>query len=69
MEITTNTSITITLNGQNYSFDNPHPITDLIDQLNIMSQDILLWKQKVDESQSRIDDLQSKIKALCVTPV
>ena len=69
MEITTNTSITITINGTNYTFANPHPIEDLIDQLNNETNALALWQQRITDSQNRINDLNSKITALCVTPV
>ena len=69
MEITTNTSITITINGTNYTFANPHPIEDLIDQLNNETNALALWQQRITDSQNRINDLNSQITALCVTPV
>lgn len=69
MEITTNTSITITINGTNYTFANPHPIEDLIDQLNNETNTLTLWQQRVTDSQNRINDLNAQITALCVTPV
>ena len=69
MEITTNTSITITINGTNYTFANPHPIEDLIDQLKNETNTLTLWQQRVTDSQNRINDLNAQITALCVTPV
>ena len=65
MEITTNTSIIITINGQQFSFDNPHPIMDLIDQVNNEKVSLELWQQRTIDSQVKIDNLNAQITALC----
>ena len=65
MEITTNTSISITINGQQFTFADPHPIVDLIDQLNNETTTLELWKQRQIDSQVRIDNINAQITELC----
>ena len=68
MEITTNTTISITINGTAYTFSDPHPVTDLINQLDGATQNLALWNQRAADTQAQIDDLNTQITALCVTP-
>jgi len=58
-------SITINLNGTNYTFTDPHPITDLMDQLNAEQTSLALWQQRATDSQARIDELTAEITTLC----
>ena len=68
MEITQTSSITITINGIAYTFANPHPIEDLINQLNDQTSTLALWQQRAVDTQSQIDNLNAQITALCVIP-
>ncbi len=65
MEIKQNTSITITINGVDHTFNDPHPIADLIDQLNTETNNLALWQQRTIDTQSNIDNLNAQIAALC----
>ena len=69
MEITTNTSITITINGQNYTFADQHPIVDLISEMNNETDSLNFFNGSAAACRTRIADLQSQIQALCITPV
>ena len=69
MDITQTTSINISINGQTYTFANPHPIEDLITQLNQETSNLALWQQRATLSQLAIDSLTAQITALCTTPV
>lgn len=68
MDITQTLSITININGTNYSFASPHPIEDLITQLQGEQNSLALWQQCATDSQANIDALNAQIAALCVTP-
>ena len=68
LTITTNTSVTITVNGTAYTFDSPHPIQDLIDQLNSEQANLALWNQRASDSQANISNLNAQIAALCTNP-
>jgi hypothetical protein len=69
MQITQSTSFTITVNGQNYSFDSEHPIVDLISQNESLTTNLNLWQSRTIETQAQLDDVNAKIQALCTTPV
>ena len=69
MQITTNTSITISVNGLNYSFTDQHPIVDLIAQLNMSTFDLSELETRTADKRALVADLQSQIQALCTTPV
>ena len=68
MDITQTLSITININGTNYSFSGPHPIEDLIQALTNEQGNLALWNQRATDSQSNIDNLNAQITALCTTP-
>ena len=57
------------VNGTNYSFDTPHDVEDLINQLTNEQDQLALWQQRATDSQNRITDLEEQIQSLCVTPV
>ena len=62
------TSITIAINGTNYTFVSPHDIETLIDQITTEQNNLILWQQRVSLSQTNIDNLNAQIAALCVNP-
>lgn len=68
MDISTSTTITISVNGTNYSFANPHPIEDLVAQLTQEQSTLALWQERVSTSQANLDALTAQITALCVSP-
>ena len=63
--ITQNWSVTINVDGVDYTFNDPHPITNLMDQLANEQSNLALWQQRATDSQNSIADLQAKIKVLC----
>ena len=67
--ITTITNIIININGTNYSFESPHPVSDLCDQLASEQVNLTLWNQRASDSQVNINNLNAQIAALCSTPV
>lgn len=75
MEIQVTNTITLNVNGTNYTFDGPHPIEDLLNQFSSSQNMITILTDQIAELQVRLTaeqaalvDTQNQIQALCVTP-
>lgn len=68
MDISTSTTIILTINGQTYSFASPHPIEDLVAQLTQEQSNLALWQERAATSQANVDALTAQITTLCVSP-
>lgn len=63
------TTYTVKYNNQEYSFTDPHPITELINEYNSCNNMITLLQNRIQKLQSRVDELDNQIVSLCITPV
>ena len=65
MEVTNTWVARVNIDGVEYTFEDPHIVNDLIALYDREQEMLLVWNQRASESQTRIDELKSQIKALC----
>jgi len=67
LNITQTTSVIINVNGTNYVFEDPHPVLNLIDQLNYQQNIITQRTAQIAAANNAIANLNTQIQSHCTT--